>query len=289
LAGCKSLEIVDFSSNDLSGPLNDAITKWTNLRYLSLARNKFDGSLPSWLFTFQAIETMDLSHNNFSGFIPDINLKGSLLFYTRNVTVKEPLVEATTFQPRVSVVGSDSNQLSFTYDLSSMFGIDLSNNLLHGEIPRGLFGLAGLEYLNLSYNFLNGQLPGLQKMQSLRAIDLSHNSLSGHIPGNISGLQDLTILNLSYNCFSGYVPQKQGYGRFPGAFAGNPDLCLESSSGICDGRIPSNQGSYFREDKMDGPISVGIFFISAFVSFDFGVVVLFCSARTRKYILQTKA
>ncbi|KAG4925654.1 hypothetical protein JHK87_051194 [Glycine soja] len=284
-----NLEIVDFSSNELSGSLNDAITKWTNLRYLSLAQNKFSGNLPSWLFTFNAIEMMDFSHNKFTGFIPDINFKGSLIFNTRNVTVKEPLVAARKVQLRVSAVVSDSNQLSFTYDLSSMVGIDLSSNSLHGEIPRGLFGLAGLEYLNLSCNFLYGQLPGLQKMHSLKALDLSHNSLSGHIPGNISSLQDLSILNLSYNCFSGYVPQKQGYGRFPGAFAGNPDLCMETSSGVCDdGRTQSAQGSSFSEDRMDGPISVGIFFISAFVSFDFGVVVLFCSARARNYILQTK-
>ncbi|KAK7394680.1 hypothetical protein VNO78_15215 [Psophocarpus tetragonolobus] len=288
LAGCKSLEIVDFSSNELSGSLNDAITKWSNLRYLSLAQNQFSGTLPSWLFTFDAIEAMDFSHNKFSGFIPDINFKGSLILNPGNDTVKEPLVAARKVQLRVSAVVSDSNQLSFTYDLSSMVGIDLSSNLLHGEIPKGLFGLAGLEYLNLSCNFLHGQLPGLQKMQSLKALDLSHNSLSGHIPGNISSLQDLSILNLSYNCFSGYVTRKQGYGRFPGAFAGNPDLCMEASSGECDdGRTQSAQGSSFREDRMDDPISVGIFFISAFVSFDFGVVVLFCSARARNYILQT--
>ncbi|KAF9662366.1 hypothetical protein SADUNF_Sadunf18G0045800 [Salix dunnii] len=37
LVGCKSLKIVDFSSNNLLGNLNDAITKWSNLKYLTLA------------------------------------------------------------------------------------------------------------------------------------------------------------------------------------------------------------------------------------------------------------
>ncbi|KAJ7973618.1 Leucine-rich repeat receptor-like protein [Quillaja saponaria] len=287
LAGCKSLEIVDFSSNDLSGSLNDAITKWSNLRYLSLAQNKFNGNLPSWLFTFAAIQMMDLSGNKFSGFFPDGNFNNSLPYNKKHIADKEPLVAARDMEIKFSV--ADGNESTLTYILSSTVGIDLSNNLLRGEIPEGLFGLAGLEYLNLSYNFLDGQVPGLQKMHSLRALDLSHNSFSGHIPGNISNLQNLALLNLSYNCFSGLVSQKQGYGRFPGAFAGNPDLCLESSSDKCDNAtIPGVPEKTFEESKMDGPISVWVFCLSAFVSFDFGVVALFCSARVRNYICQTK-
>lgn len=290
LAGCKSLEIVDFSSNHLSGSLNDAMTKWTNLRYLSLAHNKFSANLPSWLFAFQEIEMLDFSDNQFSGFIPDINLKGALMFNKTGIPVRVPLGASRNVQLKISVVVADSNQSSFKYILSSIVGIDLSHNLLHGEIPKGLFGLAGLEYLNLSDNFLDGQVPSLLKLQSLRALDLSHNYLSGQIPGNISSLQDLTFLNFSYNRFSGYVPKKQGYGKFTGAFDGNPDLCLESSTEKCDkSRNTSTRGKSFKEDMIDGPISVGVFFISAFVSFDLGVVFLFCSPRARNYILQTKS
>lgn len=170
---------------------------------------------------------------------------------------------------------------------SSVVGIDLSDNLLHGEIPDGLFGLQGLEYLNLSYNFLDGEVPGLEKMLSLRALDLSHNSLSGQVPGNISILKGLTLLNLSYNSFSGIVPKKEGYRRFPGAFAGNPGLCLESSGGACStASLPAVPGK--SSEEMEGPISVWVFCLSAFVSFYFGVMVLFCSTRARTYILHSK-
>ncbi|KAF5960342.1 hypothetical protein HYC85_001551 [Camellia sinensis] len=292
LAGFKSLEVVDFSYNNLSGGLNDAITKWLNLRFISLARNKFNGSLPAWLlFSFQVIQTLDLSGNKFSGYIPDGNFNISLTFNSSNFsrTPTQQLGTSQNLQMKLSVVVSDVDELSFDYDLSSAVGIDLSDNSLYGEIPVSLFGLHGLEYLNLSYNFLDGQIPlSLEKMWSLRALDLSHNSLFGQIPENISSLGNLTLLNRSYNCFSGIVPTKQGYWRFPGAFVGNPDLCVESPGERCQTKsLPVVLGKTF-EEEMEGPISLWVFSISAFVSFYVGITTLFCSAKTRSYILQTK-
>nr|POF14648.1 leucine-rich repeat receptor-like protein clavata2 [Quercus suber] len=164
-----------------------------------------------------------------------------------------PFVAMPNVHVRVSMVVTGSSQSSFDYHLSSTVGIDLSNNLLHGEIPQGLFALQGLEYLNLSHNFLDGHVPGLEKMSGLKALDLSHNSLSGQVPGNVSSLKDLTLLNLSYNSFSGFVPKKQGYWRFPGAFAGNPDLCVETSSGRCETEsipmLPGLKGFYPPPDE----------------------------------------
>ncbi|ESR41808.1 hypothetical protein CICLE_v100136032mg, partial [Citrus x clementina] len=292
LAGLKSLEIVDFSSNNLSGSLNDAITKWTNLKYFSIARNKLSGNLPNWLFSFQAIQMMDFSTNKFMGFIPDGNFNFSLNFNKSDIGRSMPaksFVLPRSMVIRISVTAIDTNELSFNYQLFSAVGMDLSDNLLHGTIPKGLFQLQGLEYLNLSFNFLDGQVPGLYRLRSLRALDLSHNSLTGQIPGNISSLQELTLLNLSYNSFSGFVPWKQGYQKFPGAFAGNPNLCLESSHGECNRTsLPLVPGKTLREEMTEGPISIWAFCLSFFVSFYLGVVALFCSARTRRYILQTK-
>ncbi|KAE8676376.1 hypothetical protein F3Y22_tig00111614pilonHSYRG00008 [Hibiscus syriacus] len=41
-------------------------------------------------------------------------------------------------------------------------------------------------------------------------------------------------IDLSNNLLQGSVPGNQGYRRFPGAFAGNPDLCVESSAEGCE-------------------------------------------------------
>ncbi|KAI4304078.1 hypothetical protein MLD38_039638 [Melastoma candidum] len=134
---------------------------------------------------------------------------------------------------KVIVAVSNGNELKLGYELNTFVGIDLSGNELHGVIPVGIFCLQGVQYLNLSYNFLCGRFPAFEVMHSSVALDLSHNSLSGQVPDNVSSLHNLTLLNLSYNCFSGLISQQQGYGRFPGAFAGNPKLCVESTGREC--------------------------------------------------------
>ncbi|PSR98833.1 Leucine-rich repeat receptor-like protein [Actinidia chinensis var. chinensis] len=287
-----TLEVVDFSYNNLFGSLNEALTKLLNLRFISFAQNKFSGALPTWPFSFGVIQMMDLSSNKFSGYIPDDNFNISLKFNGSNFSRTTPVELLPTLpilEMKLSVVISDIDELSFRYHLSSAVGIDLSDNLLRGEIPVSLFGLHGLEYLNLSNNFLDGEIPtSLNKMWSLRALDLSRNSLSGQIPENISCLGNLSVLNLSYNCFSGILPKRQGFWRFPGAFAGNPDLCVEYPSEGCEEKSPPAVPDKALEEEMEGPISLWVFFISTFVSFYFGVVTLFCSARTRNYILQAK-
>ncbi|KAJ8425457.1 hypothetical protein Cgig2_018855 [Carnegiea gigantea] len=293
LAGCKSLEVVDFSSNRLSGPLNDAMNKWLNLKFLSLAQNKFNGPLPTWLFTFPAIRTIDLAGNRFSGFIPNGNFNIGKNFNDAVIDVPAGdahLVSIDGFEMQISVIVMDRNEVSFAYDLFSPVGIDLSDNQLNGEIPESIFSLHGLEYLNLSYNLLEGQIPvGLEKMWNLRALDLSHNSLSGPLLANISSLQELTTLNLSYNSLSGFVSRKQGYWRFPGAFVGNSALCIEISDGKCQPpTMPALPGSTFKDDMEEGPISVWVFCVTAAVTFYVTLIALFCSTRSRNYILRGK-
>ncbi|KAM0992489.1 hypothetical protein ACFX13_010894 [Malus domestica] len=235
---------------------------------------------------------IDLSGNKFSGFIPDANFNTSINFNNGELgkMQREPFGTSHNADTKVLIVVTGSSELSFNYVLSSMVGIDFSNNVLDGEVPGGLFGLRGLQYLNLSRNFLRGRVPDLEKMWSLRALDVSHNSLSGHIPENISSLQHLTLMDLSYNCFSGLVTKKQGYSRFPGAFVGNPDLCLESSDGGCDpASLPAVPGKAFEGEEVEGRISVWVFCLSAFLSFYFTGLALFCSPRARNHILKTSA
>ncbi|URE42983.1 Leucine rich repeat N-terminal domain [Musa troglodytarum] len=189
----------------------------------------------------------------------------------------------------VSVSFAGSRQLEFNYKLHSQVGIDLSNNALRGEIPEGLIGLKGLEYLNLSYNDLAGRIPGnLEKMGKLKRLDLSHNSLSGEVPASISGLRELEALNLSYNCLSGPVPTREGLQRFPGALAGNPALCMEFSGKGCDteASLPAGKAIGTSGGGDDGWMSVGAFWISAVASFYASVVALLCSPMSREYIFQ---
>lgn len=64
------------SWNNLVGRLPDAVSKWENLRVLSLGHNRFQGLLPDWILGFESLHMLDLSSNNFSGSLPlDVRLQ----------------------------------------------------------------------------------------------------------------------------------------------------------------------------------------------------------------------
>jgi Leucine-rich repeat (LRR) protein len=69
--------------------------------------------------------------------------------------------------------------------------------------------MKGLEYLNLSCNYLDGPIhEGLGGMRKLRSLDFSHNVLSGELPPGIASMTKLEVLNLSHNSLSGPLPQQ---------------------------------------------------------------------------------
>ncbi|CDY35582.1 BnaC01g21040D [Brassica napus] len=67
--------------------------------------------------------------------------------------------------------------------LDYMYGLDLSNNELSGEIPEEVGDLVRARSLNLSHNFLAGSiLETFSKMKDIESLDLSFNKLYGPIP-----------------------------------------------------------------------------------------------------------
>ncbi|XP_057990172.1 receptor-like protein EIX2 [Hevea brasiliensis] len=102
--------------------------------------------------------------------------------------------------------------------------MDLSHNMLRGEIPKEVTTLIGLTYLNLSNNYLTGAIPcDIGAVKSLNYLDLSSNQLFGTIPPGISDVTHLEGLNLSYNNLTGKVPLPNNFSAY--AFIGNHNLC----------------------------------------------------------------
>lgn len=75
----------------------------------------------------------------------------------------------------------------FIHIVSMMFGIDLSSNMLSGEIPGEVGKLSHVKSLNFSHNSFTGRIPAtLGNMIEIESLDLSHNELNGTIPWDLT-------------------------------------------------------------------------------------------------------
>ena len=87
----------------------------------------------------------------------------------------------------------------------SLETVNLRNNRIGGIIPNSIGGLMLLTSFDVSYNNLQGELPGIlfTNATGLEVLRVGHNSLTGTIPD--LSLSQLRELNLSYNNFTGNV------------------------------------------------------------------------------------
>ncbi|KAF7848081.1 hypothetical protein BT93_L2312 [Corymbia citriodora subsp. variegata] len=147
------------------------------------------------------------------------------------------------------------NLTRFPYFLNSLKGLkdlDLSFNMISGEIPEWFWGISHdtLEKLIISHNLLNGSIQQLH-WKRLFYIDLeknlfqgqlpipppstssfyaSDNDFTGEIPTSICKLSSLKFLDLSKNNLSGYMPP---------CFGDITNLVnLDLSSNKIQGRLP---------------------------------------------------
>ncbi|KAK8954817.1 Receptor-like protein kinase HSL1 [Platanthera zijinensis] len=91
---------------------------------------------------------------------------------------------------------------------SSLTHLDLSQNLLSGELPSVLPSLPLLRHLDLAANNFSGPIPSsFTVFPFLEVLSLTANFLNGTIPPSLGNISSLRQLNLSYNPFaSGPIP-----------------------------------------------------------------------------------
>ncbi|KAJ7963564.1 putative Receptor protein kinase [Quillaja saponaria] len=138
----KSLQLIDFSYNKLTGALTHRIGSSTDLTKLNLGNNQFSGTIPAEILSCSKLQLLDLGSNSFSGEIPkELGLIPSL-----------------------------------------EIALNLSYNQLSGEIPSQFSGLSKLGVLDLSHNKLSGNLNTLANLQNLVSLNVSFNDFSGELP-----------------------------------------------------------------------------------------------------------
>ncbi|KAK4487075.1 hypothetical protein RD792_006390 [Penstemon davidsonii] len=295
MKNCTKLKVVDIGDNMFSGNL----PKWIgnhllDLRVLRLRNNKFHGQIPLEVCQLLKLQMLDLANNNLTGGIPNC-------FSNFSGMVVNPKSNNEHFPTNY---GGYWNAESFTEVLKGqereysdkisrlLVNLDVSNNILVGEIPWELTRLSGLHGLNLSHNHLVGKiLEKIGDMKSMESLDLSDNNLSGTIPSSLSDLSSISRLNLSYNNLSGKVSTGRQLQTldYPSIYEGNPQLCgaplpkkCEEASmvpSITDNHVAANEGDNIIDDK----VLLSIVIISGIATRFWGVIgVLVFNKRCRQ-------
>ncbi|XP_057976831.1 receptor-like protein kinase 7 [Malania oleifera] len=86
--------------------------------------------------------------------------------------------------------------------LKSLEKISLESNSLNGSITEGLRNCTRLQYLDLSKNFISGEVPDLSTLRDLKFLNLNGSAFSGIFPWkSLQNLTNLTFLSLGDNPF----------------------------------------------------------------------------------------
>ncbi|KAM7262594.1 hypothetical protein ACFE04_000277 [Oxalis oulophora] len=161
-----------------------------NTLYLSCHGNV--GAIPDFLFHQHDLQFVEISHIHFKGEFPYWLLDNNTGMTT--LTLVNNSLSGHVFSP--------------SHSLISLEELDISNNLLNGEIPMN-FGtfFPNLMKLNMSSNQFQGNIPpSLGDISSLSSLDLSNNQLIGTIPKQLGkGCKNLEELILTNNKLHGQI------------------------------------------------------------------------------------
>ncbi|GAV92549.1 LRR_1 domain-containing protein/LRR_4 domain-containing protein/LRR_7 domain-containing protein/LRR_6 domain-containing protein/LRR_8 domain-containing protein, partial [Cephalotus follicularis] len=238
------LSNLDLGSNQLTGQIPVSIGNLTQLITLDLRSNQLTGQIPVSIRNLTRIEWLVVYDNNLTGeldfeymFLKLKNLNFLALSFNKLSVISKPTINVTL--PKFQILDLAScNLYEFPYFLQNqdeLIMLDLSENKLHGQIPKSFWNMSKktLVYLILDANFLTGfdQLPVVLQRSKLYHLNLANNILQGSLPipppsiisynvsnnrltGEVSpffcNLTSISFLDLSNNSLGGILPQCLG-------------------------------------------------------------------------------
>ncbi|KAL4292774.1 hypothetical protein AHAS_Ahas18G0061700 [Arachis hypogaea] len=286
------LDTIKLNGNFLEGALPKSLAHCTKLQVLDVGENSIEDTFPSWLGLLQELQVLILRANKFYGtFSNSSNIRDAHAFPKLRVfdvsnnyfSGSLPVSFLKNFQGmmNVSYTHNGLQYMSFTYSgyrsyfasivvnmkdqsvelvkiLMTFTTVDLSNNLLVGEIPQVIGELDSLKGLNLSHNRISGTIPQtLGNLRNLEWLDLSWNQLKGEIPLALTNLNFLSVLNVSQNQLEGAIPAGGQFNTFQNdSYVGNAMLCglplSKSCSGANDDNGHSSSSLTFEDEEKFG-------------------------------------
>ncbi|KDP34786.1 hypothetical protein JCGZ_10566 [Jatropha curcas] len=186
-----SLNLLDFSSNNLGGEIPASLGNLTNVVYLYLYDNQLTNSIPRELGMLRSVIDFDLSDNHLIGSIPSS---------IGNMTM-------------LSMLFLHSNKLSGTLpsdmNLTFLSVLQIYDNRLEGQLPESICAGRRLQFFAAKGNYFTGPIPkSLRNCSGLLRLFLQGNQLSGNISHDFGTYPHLKILDLSDNKFYGELSWK---------------------------------------------------------------------------------
>ncbi|KAG5523223.1 hypothetical protein RHGRI_035142 [Rhododendron griersonianum] len=189
----RHLRLLLLEGNDIHGQIPDTFSLLVNLTVVDLRLNRLTGKIPPSFFSnCTSLKSVDLSFNQLSGEIPR---EFSSLRHLRHL-----LLEGNNLH----------GQIPDTFSLLvNLTVVDLRQNRLTGNLPPSFFSNCTLlKNVDLSFNFLEGNIPEIGSCQGLWNLNLYNNNFTGEIPFSITNATSMENLDVEYNFLSGELPSK---------------------------------------------------------------------------------
>ncbi|XP_027357232.1 receptor-like protein EIX1 [Abrus precatorius] len=171
--------------------------------------------VPRWFWAKLASQdcmTMNISHNNLKGVVPDFPVK--FLPYSLILASNQFEGPIPPFLRRSTFLDLSNNKFSNSLPFlcasgvaENLYSLDLSNNELSGQIPDCWSHFKSLVYLDLSHNKFSGEIPtSIGSLHQLQALLLRNNNLTEEIPFSLRSCTKLVMIDMAENELSGPIP-----------------------------------------------------------------------------------
>ncbi|XP_021721968.1 probable leucine-rich repeat receptor-like protein kinase At1g35710 [Chenopodium quinoa] len=193
------------------------LQKQTKYSWLDISGAGISDSIPNsfWKSLPPNLVNLNISHNNIYGTLPDLQIivpSTSSQFFDIDMSFNHFKGKIPSFPKHVTSVYLSSNKFSNHFPFlcpkskTNIHNLDLSNNLLSGELLDCWMNFDQLLFLNLENNKFSASIPSsfgyLNKLQSLH---LANNMFSKDFPRSMMNCTSLINLNLGHNLLSGHV------------------------------------------------------------------------------------
>ncbi|KAJ8448975.1 hypothetical protein Cgig2_004030 [Carnegiea gigantea] len=162
------------------------------LEQLDLSNNNIHGVIPQWFLnvTRESLYMLDLSQNFFTAF-------------------EQPVVSLPWGYLETLNLKDNHLQDSLPIPPSSIVIYQVSNNEFVGDIPRQICNASLMEYFDISFNNLSGQIPSCINVLrgALSVLNLKGNNFSGTVPRVFPASCNPGMIDLSENQLQGRLPK----------------------------------------------------------------------------------